>query len=98
MLTRWIIDELYGVVSRKRLDLLPALEAFLAGIDYELAEPGPSGGRGVTIADEDDQPILDAALAADVDMIVTGDKHFLALSLSRPQIVTPRAFLDSRSA
>lgn len=98
VLTRWIIDELQEVVARKRPDLLPALEAFLAGIDYELAELGTSSGSGVNIADEDDQPILDAALAADVDVIVTGNKHFLALGLTRPQILTPRAFLDSRSA
>lgn len=45
--------------------------------------------------DQDDQPILDAALAADVDVILTGDKHLLALDLARPQILTPRAFIDS---
>lgn len=97
VLTRWIIDELHEVVSRKRPDLPPALDTFLAGIDYELAEPGSSGGHGATIADEDDQPILDAALAADVDVIVTGDKHSLALGLDRPLILTPRAFLNSRT-
>lgn len=40
VLTDWIIDELHEVVGRKRPDLLPALEAFLTGIDYELASPG----------------------------------------------------------
>lgn len=55
VLTDWIIDELNEVVGRKRPDLLPALEAFLAGIDYGLASPGDPS---VPISDPDDQPIL----------------------------------------
>ncbi|OUZ08669.1 putative toxin-antitoxin system toxin component, PIN family [Aeromicrobium sp. PE09-221] len=96
-LTQWIIDELHEVVSRKRPDLLPALDTLLASIEYELAEPDQPDSEGLAIADVDDQPILDAALAADVDVIVTGDKHFLVLDVDRPQIMTPRAFLDSRT-
>lgn len=95
VLTRWIIDELYEVVGRKRPDLVPALETFLSHCDYELAEPGPPGHHDTTIADKDDQPILDAALTANVDVIVTGDKHFLSLDLARPRILTPRAYLDA---
>lgn len=91
VLTRWIIDELHEVVGRKRPDLLPALEGLLEGIDYELAEPGRPG---VLISDPDDQPILDAAVAAAVDVIVTGDKHFLQLTLAPPRIVTAREFLN----
>lgn len=91
VLTNWIIGELREVVGRKRPDLLPALEAFLAAIDYELASPGHSI---VPISDPKDQPVLDAALAASVDVIVTGDKVFLALSLDRPRILTARSFLD----
>lgn len=97
VLTQWIIDELHEVVSRKRPDLLPALDTLLAAIEYELAEPGQSDSGVPAIADADDQPILDAALAADVDVIVTGDKHFLVLDVDRPQIMTPRTFLDSRA-
>ncbi|WP_169801674.1 putative toxin-antitoxin system toxin component, PIN family [Millisia brevis] len=95
VVTRWIIDELYEVVGRKRPDLVAALETFLSHCDYELAEPGPAGHHDTTIADKDDQPILDAALTANADVIVTGDKHFLSLDLSRPRILTPRAYLDA---
>lgn len=45
------------------------------------------------ISDPADQPILDAAVTAAVDFIVTGDKAFLALGLDRPRILTARAFL-----
>ena len=97
VLTQWIIDELHEVVSRKRPDLLPALETLLASIEFAMAELGQPDPQAPVIADVDDQPILNAAISADVDVIVTGDKHFLALSLTRPQLLTPRAFLDSQS-
>lgn len=92
VLTDWIIDELHEVVGRKRPDLLAALDAFLDDIDYELASPGDPS---VPISDPDDQPILDAAVAGAVDVVVTGDKAFLSLVLDRPRILTARDFLDS---
>jgi uncharacterized protein len=92
VLTEWIIDELHEVVGRKRPDLLPALDVLLSGIDYELASPGDPS---VPISDPDDQPILDAAVAAAVDVIVTGDKQFLSLGLDQPRILTARNFLDA---
>ena len=91
VLTDWILAELREVIGRKRADLLPALEAFLAGVDFELAEPGQPG---VPISDPHDQPILDAAIAAAVDLVVTGDKAVLSLGLERPRIMTARGFVD----
>lgn len=92
VLAEQVIEELHEVVARKRPDLLPALDDLLAGIPFETAAPAPSKTR---IADIDDQLILDAAVAADVDVILTGDWHFLSLSLVRPAAVTPREYLDS---
>lgn len=87
-----VLEELHQVIARKRPDLLPALDALLAGIPFETASPAPSAMK---IADIDDQLILDAAVAADVDVILTGDQHFLSLGLVRPAVVTPREYLDS---
>jgi len=92
VLTRWVLDELDEVVERKWPDRQQALDEFLGGIDYELAGPGDPS---VPISDPDDQPTLDAAIAAAVDVIVTGDKHFLSLGLDRPHILTARGFLDA---
>lgn len=94
VLTDVIVDELREVIGRKRPDLLPQLETFLAGIDYELAHHADSP---IPISDPNDQPILDAALASAVDVIVTGDKAFLSLTLEQPRIMTARAFLDAYS-
>ena len=42
--------------------------------------------------DPKDQPILNAAIVANVDIIVSGDKHFLKLDLPRPETMSPAAF------
>jgi len=52
----------------------------------------------LSISDPKDQPILDAAIAAAVDVIVSGDKHFLKLELDEPRIVTARGFLHEYGA
>ena len=92
ILTQWIITELGEVTARKRPDLVPALETLLSSIDYEIAEPR---GSGALITDPDDQPILDAAIAADVDILISGDKHFLTLTLDRPAIMNARTYLTT---
>ncbi len=90
ILTQWIVTELREVTARKRPDLVPVMNELLSRIDYELAEPGESRAL---ITDPDDQPILDAAMAADVDILISGDKHFLTLTLDRPAIMNARTYL-----
>ena len=46
------------------------------------------------IADPKDVPILNAAILADVDIIISGDKHFLNLSITRPRVLTPAQYLS----
>lgn len=46
------------------------------------------------IRDAKDQPILSAAIAHKVDIILTGDKDFLSLALERPRCMTPAQFLE----
>lgn len=92
VLTDWIIDELHEVVGRKWPDRLPALDAFLEAIPFELVAPG--GVSPTTMRDLNDQPILDAAVAASVDIIVTGDRDFLALAIEQPHIITSHQYLN----
>jgi putative PIN family toxin of toxin-antitoxin system len=50
----------------------------------------------VVNTDEDDNKILECALAADADVIVTGDKHLLEIGkFKKTKILTPRTFFDS---
>lgn len=91
VLTAYILDEFRDVVARKFPAQLVAAERLLAALEYDLL---PVATSGVTIRDAKDQPILDSALAAAVDIIVTGDKDFHALGLAEPRILTPRQYLD----
>jgi len=45
------------------------------------------------ISDPKDEPILNAALIADVDGIISGDSHFLALNMARPKTLKTSAYL-----
>jgi len=46
------------------------------------------------IRDAKDQPILNAAIVFDVDIILTGDKDFLSLDLEHPCCLTAAQFLE----
>jgi putative PIN family toxin of toxin-antitoxin system len=85
-----IIAEIYDVVSRKRPDLLDDIVVLLNNISYELVIAPNESGK--IIQDPKDQPILNAAIVADVDIIVSGDKHFLKLNMERPQTMSPTEF------
>ena len=42
-----------------------------------------------------DQPILNAAIVSDVDIILTGDKDFLSLEMEHPKCMTVAQFFQS---
>jgi len=91
-LTRQIIDETHDVVKQKWPHLLDAVDEFLAGLEFDMLPVAPSG---MVIRDATDQPILDAAITATVDVILTGDKDFHDLAISHPAAMTPRDYLNS---
>lgn len=85
-----IIAEVRNVVARKRPDLLGDVDVLLAQLSYDLVIAPQEPSK--LIQDPKDQPILNAAIMADVDVIVTGDKHFLQLDLERPKPMPPADF------
>ena len=85
------IAELREVLRRKAPARLPAAEALLAELSYELIPAVVNTQK--TIRDEKDQPILNAAVLYEVDAVVTGDKDFLSLSLARPRCLTAAQYL-----
>ncbi len=86
------IYELKDILKRKKPELLPDAEVLLAEMSYEiiLAVEHPQK----IIRDAKDQPILNAAILSDVDIILTGDKDFLSLDLEHPRCMTAAEFLD----
>lgn len=59
-------------------------------------EPIPDKPSEVKVRDEDDRWVLESAIRAGADILVTGDKDLLAISkqVSQLKIVTPRKFWE----
>jgi predicted nucleic acid-binding protein len=93
ILCDYIISELLEVVSRKRPDLAVDVELLLAKLSYELITAPRE--LGVLISDPKDHPILNAAIIANVDIIISGDKHFLELTMEHPKTMTAAQFLTA---
>ena len=73
------ITELRDIIRRKAPQILPDAEALLAEMAYELIPAIYRADK--LIRDVKDQPILNAAILSDVDVILTGDKDFLSLDM-----------------
>jgi predicted nucleic acid-binding protein len=92
ILCDYIIAELHDVVLRKKPNLMADLDLFIANLSFELI-PAPLK-PGKLISDPKDHPILNAAIIADVDIIISGDKHFLDLKMEHPRTMSVAEFLD----
>lgn len=93
VLCDYIISELQDVVSRKRPDLIADIDVLLAKLSYEVVIAPREPGK--LISDPKDHPILNAAIIADVDIIISGDKHFLELDMKYPKTISVADFLDN---
>jgi predicted nucleic acid-binding protein len=83
---------LFDAIGRKRPDLFADTEVLLAELQHE-AVIAPRAPQKL-IADPKDAPILNAAILADVDVIISGDKHFLELGLERPKVWKASEYLE----
>ena len=86
------IDELRDVIGRKAPQFLSDLEVFLTELPYELIPAVENAAK--LIRDPKDQPILNAAIIYDVDLIVTGDKDFLSMELDHPVCMKAADYLQ----
>jgi len=96
VLSTYVVDELKSVVDRKFPSKMKAIEKFLTVLSYEL-EYSPERYDGtplLEIRDEKDYMVLHTAIIADVDILITGDKDFKNIEIERPEILTPKEFLD----
>ena len=91
------VDEMKRVFNKKFPMRLAALDRFLstALLTLELVPvPVDEDVSESQIRDVKDRPILRAALMAKADILVTGDKDFLASGLEHPEIMAPAEFLE----
>lgn len=87
------IAEIREILRRKAPQFLPDAEVLLAEMSYELIPAVDHAEK--LIRDAKDQPILNAAIVSDVDVILTGDKDFLSLDMEHPKCMTVTQFLES---
>ena len=90
------IDELRRIFNRKFPNRISALEKFLsyALLTVDIVPiPDEEHSSEALIRDVMDRPILRAALSANVDILLTGDKDFLESSVIRPKIMTAAEFI-----
>jgi putative PIN family toxin of toxin-antitoxin system len=87
-----IVTECYDVVGRKFPQHTHILDKLLTSLGYSLVVA--PRGDSAHIADPKDAPILSAAILENVDIIISGDNHFLSLDLERPKVLTPAQYLE----
>ena len=89
------IDELRRVFNRKFPTKLYAMERFLATalMSIEVVPvPEPETDAEQSVRDVAGRPILRAAIASGVDVLLTGDKDFLESGIKHPKIRTAAEF------
>ncbi len=91
------VDEMRRIYNRKFPKRIADFERFLsmALMTLELVPiPDVEDYDEQKIRDENDRAILRAAINADADVILTGDKDFLESGITHPKIMTAAEFLQ----
>jgi putative PIN family toxin of toxin-antitoxin system len=86
------VTEFHRIARDKFSRTQADIDLFLTELTYELILAPESPQK--LIADPKDEPILNAAIIADIDIIISGDKHFLSLNLDRPKTMKAAAYLE----
>lgn len=91
-----IIEEISGVLHRPKFRKTVLLNAILIGQIVELANKvRPFRNEQVILNDRDDHIIIDCAIAAEAEYIVTGDLEFIAYGeVAGIPIIQPRQLLE----
>ena len=90
------VDELRRVFNRKFPHKLHLLDRFLAislTVLQLIETPIDEIENEQKIRDVNDRPILRAAINADVDILLTGDKDFLEADIEKPRTMTAVEFM-----
>jgi putative PIN family toxin of toxin-antitoxin system len=90
VLCDYIVAECYDVIKRKFPQHIVVLDKLLASLGYDLVS---APRAGLIMSDPKDSPILNAAILSDVDIVISGDGHFLSLDFERPKVLAPAQYL-----
>jgi len=101
VISQQVLDEVIQTIKEKLPKALPALRRLLVNMPLEICkDPAPEEvKRWAGLLDAGDAAILAAAVAAQPDYFVTGDRRFLEnpniAEKAKLQIVTPAQFMES---
>ena len=90
------VDEMRRIFNKKFPKRIAALDRFLSAAltALELVPvPADENASETQVRDENDRPILRAAIAAKADILLTGDKDFLESGIKSPMIMIPAEFI-----
>lgn len=92
----YVVEELQFVVNRKFPNKRKALDDFFLELPFELVYTPKEIDfeKFPEMRDQKDTPILATAIIEGVDVLLTGDKDFLALNIKFPEILTINKFLE----
>lgn len=92
----YVVEELQFVVNRKFPNKRKALDDFFLELPFELVYTPKEidFDKFPEMRDQKDTPILATAIIEGVDVLLTGDKDFLALDIKFPEILTINEFLE----
>jgi uncharacterized protein len=96
MTGEFVLQELQRVLTTKLKVPKRKVSDVLQFLRNHHIEPIPDTPSEVNVRDEDDRWVLESAIRAKADILVTGDKDLLTISKKVPQlrIVTPREFWE----
>jgi len=96
VLPTYIIDELKRVAKEKFSSKYYLLEMFFQELPFELVYTPESIDKTKypDIRDVKDLPILVSAIIEDIDVLISNDADFAPLGLERPEILTPKAYVE----
>ena len=90
------LDETYRVINKKFPSKINDLELFMYRTLFTvelITTPTGDIEEENQVRDINDRPILRAAISANCDVLITGDKDLLESDISQPIIITPSEFL-----
>ena len=96
VLSTYVLDELKRVTRAKFTERYALLEVFLRELPFELVYTPEKLNQAEypDIRDMKDLPVLASAINEDVDILISGDADFAPLNMKRPEVLTPRAFVE----
>jgi putative PIN family toxin of toxin-antitoxin system len=97
MTGEFVLHELERVLKTKLNVPDDKVMKTLRFLNHHHVEPIPEEPSEIKVRDEDDRWVLESALKANADILVTGDKDLLVLSkdITEIKIMSPRGFWET---